>query len=1282
MKKIYTLIVTLISFSAFSQTTLINPATVGGFESGATFAANGWTVVNAATNVWAVGTASFNSGVRGAYVSNNSGTSNAYTNSTSQTSHFYRDVAIPAGEASIVLSFNWKGNGESGYDRLLVYTAPTSVTPVAGTPASSSTTLTGATLVGTYNSQTTWQSTSITLDPALAGTTVRLIFTWQNDGSLGTDPPSSIDNISLVSSAPYLMNATPVTTCSGLFTDPQGASANYTDFNGSVTKTFTSASGTALRFTFTAFETNEAADNLKIYDGPNTGAPLIGTYSQTTSPGTVTSSGTTMTFTWTTDNNNANTIGWLANISCVPLPPANDNCGNAVTLTVNPDYSCGTVTSGTVLNATQSSDAEACFGTSDDDVWYKFVATGATHRVSLLNVAGSTTDMYFSVYSGSCGALTELLCSDADQADVSGLVAGNTYYVRVYTYTSTTGQTSTFNVCIGTPPPPPSNDNCAAALVLTVNPDELCGSVTAATTTSATNSGIAACAGSGADDDVWFRFTATSTSHTFSILNATGTTTDMVHEIFSGTCGSLTSIACSDPESSQWGGFTIGQTYYVRVYTYTSTANQSVNFNFCVGTPPPPPSNDDPCGAIALAVNSGGCSYQSAVLGTSTTATPGIPAPGCGSLGPDVWFTAVVPASGRLIVDISDNGGPTDMDMAWYTATGCSGTFTLIECDDYDSQTGSSAMICRTGTLCTVPGDCQQNATLTPGTTIYIRVWEYGGGTFGPFDICAYEPAPAGAPSTCASATNIASLPFSQTGNSTCCRANSVTAAQGCASSYQDGEDFLYTYTPSTNQTIDITLTGTLSYTGVFVTDRCPTLGGAVCVGQATSSSGNPLLCGVNLVAGTTYYIMIDTDPTPNCTPFNISISASSAPSCGLNYTSSAITFAPDLNAGTNIALPVDDRFSSSYIPIGFPFCYDGFQHTQLLVSSNGYVIFDPIGCASNLPSANAAPGGSSGWDITGNVPNTGNAPRNCIMFPFQDIYPSLGGTIRYQTLGTAPNRRFVLTFDNVPYYSCTSLLFTGQLKLFETSNNIEMHITSKVTCASWNEGGAILGLHNYNGTISRVPAGYNYSTTWTATNQAWRFTCNCVGCIVLPVELIAFSGEKTSEHVNSLRWTTATETNNDHFEIERLISGADYETLGSVQGAGNSNVPVNYSFEDMSAPSGAAYYRLKQVDEDGKFTYSETILVGDVSDLADFTAAYPNPAADFLDVAINSDGTPMTIALVAADGKTFILQENAVVTGSGKLHLNVSGVEPGIYFLKAFSVKNEVYFKEKIVIE
>lgn len=183
-----------------SLQTHISPTTDGGFENGNTFALNGWTVVNHSTNNWYVGTVSTPSaGSNAAYISNNGGSAYAFTNTVSQTSHFYKDISYPAGSSNLSLSFKWKCSGESGYDRILVYKSPTTFTPSAGSPASSST-ASGATLISTVNlhSSTSYQTATIPITET-PGTTFRLIFTWQNDNSAGTNPPPSIDEISLTS---------------------------------------------------------------------------------------------------------------------------------------------------------------------------------------------------------------------------------------------------------------------------------------------------------------------------------------------------------------------------------------------------------------------------------------------------------------------------------------------------------------------------------------------------------------------------------------------------------------------------------------------------------------------------------------------------------------------------------------------------------------------------------------------------------------------------------------------------------------------------------------------------------------------------------------------------------------------------------------------------------------------------------------------------------------------------------------------------------------------------
>ena len=209
-----TLLVAMFSFVFVQgQTTLISPSGAGGFENGSTFAANGWTAVNSTSNAWFLGAASTPfAGSRSAYISNDNGTTWGYSTATTSTSHFYRDVTVPAGEEAINLSFQWKGSGESGWDRLLIYIAPTTLNPEVNVPVSNSNVLTGATLVYTQASyaQATYTNGVISLPTSLAGTSFRLIFTWQNDALFGTSPGASIDDISLTSAVPatYTWSAT------------------------------------------------------------------------------------------------------------------------------------------------------------------------------------------------------------------------------------------------------------------------------------------------------------------------------------------------------------------------------------------------------------------------------------------------------------------------------------------------------------------------------------------------------------------------------------------------------------------------------------------------------------------------------------------------------------------------------------------------------------------------------------------------------------------------------------------------------------------------------------------------------------------------------------------------------------------------------------------------------------------------------------------------------------------------------------------------------------------
>jgi gliding motility-associated-like protein len=138
---------------------------------------------------------------------------------------------------------------------------------------------------------------------------------------------------------------------------------------------------------------------------------------------------------------------------------------------------------------------------------------------------------------------------------------------------------------------------------------------------------------------------------------------------------------------------------------------------------------DNPCDAPILTA-AATCQYAPYSLPNTTTSTAGVPNPTCANYsGFDVWFQVVVPTSGSVEVDLNTQaGGPIDMGMAFYSATTCNGPFTQINCDDDGSNNGLMPRLIASG--------------LTPGQVVFVRVWEYGGDTFGPFALCVKEITP------------------------------------------------------------------------------------------------------------------------------------------------------------------------------------------------------------------------------------------------------------------------------------------------------------------------------------------------------------------------------------------------------------------------------------------------------------------------------------------------------------------------------------------------------------
>ena len=185
-------------------------------------------------------------------------------------------------------------------------------------------------------------------------------------------------------------------------------------------------------------------------------------------------------------------------------------------------------------------------------------------------------------------------------------------------------------------------------------------------------------------------------------------------------------------------------------------------------------------------------------------------------------------------------------------------------------------------------------------------------------------------------------------------------------------------------------------------------------------------------------------------------------------------------DAPTNSGISVDDRYSA-VLPIGFTFNFYGINYTSVVIGPNGTLCFD-------LTLA----GGYDPWPITAVL--LGNPSKfNNICGPWCDIDISTpdGGTITYSLTGSAPFRKYIVTFCRDRMFSCTDQITSTQIILYETTNIIECHIATKPVCATWNSGRAIIGVQNATGTAATVAPGRDFPSVYTCTNEAWRFTPN-----------------------------------------------------------------------------------------------------------------------------------------------------------------------------------------------
>jgi hypothetical protein len=712
-------------------------------------------------------------------------------------------------------------------------------------------------------------------------------------------------------------------------------------------------------------------------------------------------------------------------------PISNDNCSGAVGLTVNPTRTCTTTTAGTIFGATDSGvTGSTCGGTDDDDVWYSFVATASTHYIELLNVAGSTTDLYHAVYAGTCGSLgAAILCSDPNTSTVTGLTIGNTYFIQIYSWSSTTGQTTTFDVCVSTDPA------CA-------------GTPIAGTTTTSPGSGAPGSS-----------YTVSATGYSTGI---TGLTFQWQYSTNGGSTWTNQGAATGTYSNYSATAPALGTTvlwHLIVTCTASSQSATSTNGTFTsVSTlnVPATGNNSITCGTNTALYDNGGISADYVNNSNGYTVI-------------NAGIGATINISGNYVTESIDyiriyNGtGTGGTLLATYSGTGSINytgtvgqTLTIqFTSDSSLTYSGFTLSVTYTGVCNPVP--C--SGTPTGGTVSTSPNTGWPGSSY-----------------TVVATGYTQALNISYQWQYSTDGGTSWINAGASSSSYSN-----YSATAPTSGLVHWQLEVTCTNSGQVSTSS---------IGIFTTMVVSDVVTGCpNVVSGGLG--LNGADPAAiNCTAVSTCVDLE-ATYLDLgettDYIVEPILYNPPF-AFNGLANPVSvntDDVWSPIVNLPFDFCFYGNTYNQCVIGSNGILTF-------NTSVAGGSSGYSFSNNIP--ISGDGRLLENSIFGVFHDINPGVGGEVGWEliTLPTGC-RALVASWSDVPMFDENSILYTGMMVLYENSNIIEVYIKEKnidnFGAGTWNDGNAVVGIQNATGTLASVAPGRNgLDTNWATANEAWRF--------------------------------------------------------------------------------------------------------------------------------------------------------------------------------------------------
>jgi hypothetical protein len=992
---------------------------------------------------------------------------------------------------------------------------------------------------------------------------------------------------------------------------------------------------------------------------------------------------TTLTVTQTTDCGTA-------------IFPPNDGCAGALPIV------CGQTIAGSTTDATPEAIVAGCGNATSASEWYVFTGTGQNITASL---CGSAYDSQISVLTGTCGGTLTCVAYNDDFCGLQSQVTftsvnGTQYYIRVSGIGTASGNYSLSLTCAS----PPVNDGCAGALPIA------CGQTIAGSTTDATPEAIVAGCGNNTSPSEWYTFTGSGQSITASLC---GSAYDSQISVLTGTCaGTLTCVAYNDDFCGLQSQVTFasvnGTQYYIRVSGIgTASGNYSLSLT-CAS----PVANDGCAGALPIA-----CGQT--IAGSTTDATPEAIVVGCGNASSaSEWY--VFTGNGQNI-SASLCGSAYDTQISVLTGT-CAGALTCVAFND---------------DFCGLQS--QVNFTSVTGTQYYIRVSGFGSGA-GNYTLALTCTVPllndgcAGAlpiacgqtitgstvgaiPEVIAAGCGNASSPsiwyaFTGTGELTtmslCGSAydtqlavvsGDCSGAQICVAFNDDfcGTQSQVTFSSVLGVVYYIRVGGFGNQSGTFtLAVSCVTeMGNDPCTGAL------PIDCGQTVTGNTT-------GMNPDAFPAGCGL----AGFAGAWYTFVGDGSVVDLStcAGTafdtQISVFNGDCAGLNCIGTNDQFCGDQSQVTFLSAAGSTYYVLVhgladagsyslSMTCNPYTPSAQECQGANTvcnDQQFNGNSLGFGfnqelnTANSGCLFEENQSSWyvfsPITTGTIAF-TINPTP----IVDYDFAiwgPFVSAPCPPVGDPVRCSFSALNAATGLGNGATDSTEGAGGDAW-VAPITVTAAEINQFYvmvldNFTSSSTPFVFDWALsgglTLDCT--IQLPVTYLEWAGAAKGAY-NQLWWSTATESMNELFVVERSVDNLHFEQVGSLAGHGTTLAVQHYEWLDRKPLPGTNYYRLRQVDWNGQSNYSDVIAI----ERSSYFALVPNPAEDVVKIMWTSDGmVDSQIELNDLCGRTIVRLERNALDPSTAMELSVARLSPGTYVVTMRSKQGIVMQQGRLIVQ